>query len=80
LCCKEVSLSSTTIISYVSCVTGTLTCNRMEFFKCSIAGVRYGRGVTEIERTLAKRAGRRLAEEAPSADAVKELAFNFDDE
>ncbi len=52
----------------------------MEFFKCSIAGVRYGRGVTEIERTLAKRAGRRLAEEAPSADAVKELAFNFDDE
>eukprot|EP00873_Tetraselmis_striata_P001377 jgi/Tetstr1/421641/TSEL_012581.t1 len=28
--------------------TGALTCNRMEFFKCSIAGVSYGEGVTEI--------------------------------
>ncbi|KAJ1412022.1 P-type ATPase [Sesbania bispinosa] len=30
--------------------TGTLTCNSMEFIKCSIAGVAYGRGVTEVER------------------------------
>lgn len=29
--------------------TGTLTRNVMEFFKCSIAGVAYGSGVTEIE-------------------------------
>ncbi|XP_016478856.2 putative phospholipid-transporting ATPase 8 isoform X2 [Nicotiana tabacum] len=35
--------------------TGTLTCNSMEFVKCSIAGVAYGRVVTEIERALAKR-------------------------
>ena len=34
---------------------GTLTCNKMEFFKCSVAGVKYGRGVTEIERTMAAR-------------------------
>ncbi|KAD0007806.1 hypothetical protein E3N88_44926 [Mikania micrantha] len=27
--------------------TGTLTCNSMEFVKCSIAGVSYGRGMTE---------------------------------
>ncbi len=52
----------------------------MEFFKCSIASVRYGRGVTEIERTLAKRAGRPLLEEQRSPNAVRELAFNFDDE
>ena len=27
----------------------------MEFFKCSIAGVSYGKGVTEIERVAAAR-------------------------
>lgn len=35
--------------------TGTLTCNSMEFVKCSIAGVAYGRGMTEVERALTKR-------------------------
>ncbi|XP_071692834.1 probable phospholipid-transporting ATPase 8 [Rutidosis leptorrhynchoides] len=35
--------------------TGTLTCNSMEFVKCSIAGVAYGRGMTEVELALAKR-------------------------
>ncbi|KDP45335.1 hypothetical protein JCGZ_09584 [Jatropha curcas] len=35
--------------------TGTLTCNSMEFVKCSIAGIAYGRGMTEVERALAKR-------------------------
>jgi len=34
---------------------GTLTRNVMEFFKCSIAGVSYGTGVTEIERVAAAR-------------------------
>ncbi|KAK9750496.1 hypothetical protein RND81_02G200700 [Saponaria officinalis] len=37
--------------------TGTLTCNSMEFIKCSIAGTAYGRGITEVERAMAKRAG-----------------------
>ncbi|KAK6129330.1 hypothetical protein DH2020_036938 [Rehmannia glutinosa] len=37
--------------------TGTLTCNSMDFVKCSIAGVAYGRGMTEVERALAKRKG-----------------------
>ncbi|KAL4568367.1 hypothetical protein LXL04_023977 [Taraxacum kok-saghyz] len=35
--------------------TGTLTCNSMEFVKCSIGGVPYGRGMTEVEKALAKR-------------------------
>uniref|UniRef100_A0A803QJ41 Phospholipid-transporting ATPase n=1 Tax=Cannabis sativa TaxID=3483 RepID=A0A803QJ41_CANSA len=35
--------------------TGTLTCNSMEFVKCSIAGTTYGRGMTEVEVALASR-------------------------
>ncbi len=35
--------------------TGTLTRNVMEFFKCSIGGVSYGAGHTEIERANAAR-------------------------
>lgn len=34
--------------------TGTLTCNSMEFIKCSIAGTAYGRGMTEVERAMAR--------------------------
>ncbi|KAJ1406289.1 P-type ATPase [Sesbania bispinosa] len=34
--------------------TGTLTCNSMEFIKCSIAGVAYGRGVTEVEQAIGR--------------------------
>eukprot|EP00959_Pyramimonas_sp_CCMP1952_P143673 3008010-Pyramimonas_sp.AAC.1 len=41
--------------------TGTLTRNIMEFFKCSIAGVVYGRGFTEIQRANARRTVRPLA-------------------
>ncbi|KAF7819576.1 putative phospholipid-transporting ATPase 8 isoform X1 [Senna tora] len=37
--------------------TGTLTCNSMEFVKCSIAGTPYGRGITEVEKALARRRG-----------------------
>ncbi|XP_068636402.1 probable phospholipid-transporting ATPase 8 isoform X2 [Aristolochia californica] len=37
--------------------TGTLTCNSMEFLKCSIAGTAYGRGITEVERAMARKAG-----------------------
>lgn len=35
--------------------TGTLTCNSMEFIKCSVAGVAYGRGVTEVEQAIGSR-------------------------
>ncbi|KAJ7970838.1 Phospholipid-transporting ATPase [Quillaja saponaria] len=37
--------------------TGTLTCNSMEFVKCSIAGTAYGRGMKGVERALARRRG-----------------------
>ncbi|GFZ16181.1 autoinhibited Ca2+/ATPase II [Actinidia rufa] len=37
--------------------TGTLTCNSMEFIKCSVAGTAYGHGVTEVEKAMARRKG-----------------------
>ncbi|QDZ23003.1 phospholipid-transporting ATPase [Chloropicon primus] len=37
--------------------TGTLTCNVMEFFKCSINGKTYGTGVNEIEKANSLRKG-----------------------
>ncbi|KAL6864919.1 hypothetical protein ACP4OV_016070 [Aristida adscensionis] len=65
--------------------TGTLTCNSMEFIKCSIAGTAYGRGVTEVERAMAKRKGSPLIADVGNAvfrpegkPAVK--GFNFSDE
>ncbi|CAM6088191.1 unnamed protein product [Calypogeia fissa] len=36
--------------------TGTLTCNQMDFFRCTIAGLAYGKGTTEVERA-ARRLG-----------------------
>ncbi|WOL02907.1 phospholipid-transporting ATPase 9 isoform X1 [Canna indica] len=65
--------------------TGTLTCNSMEFIKCSIAGTPYGHGVTEVERAMARRKGSPLLEdEQPDENhehpkpTIK--GFNFDDE
>ncbi|XP_024030758.1 phospholipid-transporting ATPase 10 [Morus notabilis] len=69
--------------------TGTLTCNSMEFIKCSIAGTAYGRGITEVERAMAKRNGSPLlqnmaVEENHVEDATEAKpsikGFNFVDE
>ncbi|XP_059643891.1 putative phospholipid-transporting ATPase 9 isoform X2 [Cornus florida] len=68
--------------------TGTLTCNSMEFIKCSVAGTAYGRGVTEVERALARKKGSPLAQEVTdegglegSTEAKPSIkGFNFMDE
>ncbi|XP_051119366.1 probable phospholipid-transporting ATPase 8 [Andrographis paniculata] len=65
--------------------TGTLTCNSMDFVKCSIRGVAYGHGMTEVEKALAKRKGDAILDsEAASYDngdasrkSIK--GFNFND-
>ncbi|XVF03488.1 hypothetical protein REPUB_Repub04eG0265400 [Reevesia pubescens] len=69
--------------------TGTLTCNSMEFIKCSVAGTAYGRGVTEVERAMDRKKGSPVVNEnlnglnhiEDSTDinpAIK--GFNFKDE
>ncbi|KAL2523332.1 putative phospholipid-transporting ATPase 8 [Forsythia ovata] len=72
--------------------TGTLTCNSMEFVKCTIAGIAYGRGMTEVERALAKRKGKAEPDSGNtssnvqgSSDGYTDLGksirgFNFKDE
>uniref|UniRef100_A0A7N0U3G5 Phospholipid-transporting ATPase n=1 Tax=Kalanchoe fedtschenkoi TaxID=63787 RepID=A0A7N0U3G5_KALFE len=67
--------------------TGTLTCNSMEFVKCSIAGTAYGRGLTEVEKALAARNGEPTPTDTDAADngsAVRPRksvkGFNFQDE
>ncbi|GFH12108.1 phospholipid-transporting ATPase [Haematococcus lacustris] len=60
--------------------TGTLTRNVMEFFKCSVAGISYGTGVTEIERSNAARKGLPIPRVDTTAGAVyRESFFNFYD-
>lgn len=67
---------------------GTLTCNSMEFIKCSVAGTAYGQGVTEVERAMARRKGSPLVEEEENGDHVDDhtdakpsvKGFNFKDE
>lgn len=45
--------------------TGTLTCNVMEFSKCSIGGVRYGLGLTQIGRAFRERNNLTIVEPPP---------------
>mmetsp|Transcript_46922 Transcript_46922/g.111735 ORF Transcript_46922/g.111735 Transcript_46922/m.111735 type:complete len:1320 (+) Transcript_46922:277-4236(+) len=67
-------------INYIfSDKTGTLTQNLMEFRKCSIAGVSYGRGYCEVERAIARLKGQKLPPN-PQPHAGMDSAFNFVDE
>nr|GMD77180.1 putative phospholipid-transporting ATPase 9 [Ipomoea batatas] len=60
--------------------TGTLTCNSMEFVKCSVAGVAYGHGITEVERAMAKRKGENCGELTEIVTKTHVKGFNFSDE
>lgn len=68
--------------------TGTLTCNSMEFIKCSIAGTAYGRVATEVERALSRRTDSPFGQKpkgdnnvAKAAEAKSSIkGFNFMDE
>lgn len=73
-------------LGMVQCVlsdkTGTLTRNEMEFFKCAINGISYGRGVTEIERAVARRTGKKLNldDDLPVPEEYRAKGFNFFDD
>lgn len=68
--------------------TGTLTCNSMEFIKCSIGGTTYGRGVTEVEKAITRKTedhSQEISEESSSAADAKDSntpikGFNFKDD
>ncbi len=61
--------------------TGTLTQNQMQFRKCVIGGVTYGRGYTEIGLANARRRGETIDVALISDDAnLKDIFVNFTDE
>lgn len=64
--------------------TGTLTCNVMEFFKCSIKGKTYGTGVNEIEKANSLRKGIVIEEimqdsQGRASKPVKGFSFHDDE-
>lgn len=59
--------------------TGTLTQNLMEFRKCTVGGTSYGKGLTEIGRAAAKRAGKEIVEDTDPNWLKPDPMFNFQD-
>ena len=55
--------------------TGTLTRNVMEFMKCSIGGVSYGTGTTEVAYAAAKRKGIQIDKPRKNAKAFQDDKF-----
>ncbi|KAG8656468.1 hypothetical protein MANES_04G141200v8 [Manihot esculenta] len=59
--------------------TGTLTCNQMDFLKCSIAGIAYGVRSSEVELAAAKQMAMDLQDqdaEMSNGSRLKNLACN----
>ncbi|OQR99768.1 phospholipid-transporting ATPase [Achlya hypogyna] len=67
-------------VSYIfSDKTGTLTCNMMEFRKCSVGGTAYGRGTTEIGLAALRRAGKPLPPDDSATDTKPRVPYvNYD--
>ncbi|KAK9105504.1 hypothetical protein Scep_022348 [Stephania cephalantha] len=62
--------------------TGTLTCNSMEFVRCSIAGTAYGLCVTDVQRARSKKNGSPLIHDVVDGDNNSKASvkgFNFRD-
>ncbi|XP_042500800.1 probable phospholipid-transporting ATPase 8 [Macadamia integrifolia] len=59
--------------------TGTLTCNSMEFVKCSIAGVSYGRGITEVEQAITRKKKYGAPESVDALSGIEEHSGNIVD-
>ncbi|GMJ08440.1 Aminophospholipid ATPase 4 [Hibiscus trionum] len=49
--------------------TGTLTCNQMDFLKCSIAGTAYGVRASDVERAAAQQMANDLEQEGTKSSA-----------
>ncbi|XP_039126290.1 putative phospholipid-transporting ATPase 9 [Dioscorea cayenensis subsp. rotundata] len=58
--------------------TGTLTCNSMEFIKCSIAGTAYGQRVSQVEKTMTRRKDN-VHQDNPVQAKPAIKGFNFED-
>ncbi|XP_043724022.1 probable phospholipid-transporting ATPase 8 isoform X2 [Telopea speciosissima] len=59
--------------------TGTLTCNSMEFVKCSIAGIAYGRGITEVEQAITRRKKDGALESVDASSGIEKHSGNIVD-
>lgn len=58
--------------------TGTLTCNQMEFRKCSISGVSYGGEVTEVDLAASQRMNADLEKYLLSVDESSSVSQSLD--
>eukprot|EP00268_Persea_americana_P023564 TRINITY_DN23132_c0_g2_i2.p1 TRINITY_DN23132_c0_g2~~TRINITY_DN23132_c0_g2_i2.p1 ORF type:complete len:977 (+),score=213.52 TRINITY_DN23132_c0_g2_i2:372-3302(+) len=58
--------------------TGTLTCNQMEFRKCSIAGASYGGEVTDVDLAASERMNANLEKNLFSIDESNSISQSLD--
>ncbi|CRG97760.1 aminophospholipid-transporting P-ATPase, putative [Plasmodium gallinaceum] len=59
--------------------TGTLTCNIMEFKKCAVNGISYGKGLTEIKKNILKKKNLEIPDEPVMKSKKKTSNVNIVD-